>query len=245
MKKYLFFSIVATLFFLGSILFFGCGSSEPKKEGSVSIEVLEEPHEIKYKKYEEYSYDEFSSLPHDVQYSIKFPNDVDTIITVDYGWMDTVYTEDGTPLKIEKSSRTCDLVLEKDTMKLYYPYMAKPNLIFYSKEKIYDKRINDFSNYFSFDFKHNKKNKYYYLLKKEFPTGITFEHELFTLNKPSIHHLSPIENKYKKMVKELFSVDFLYSFSESYYYEDRFDKHRRWACEENEITKFENWLNSK
>ena len=233
------------LFFFSTFFLYGCDQSGTKQEQTTSNnEQIEEINEIKYKKYEEYTYDEFSSLPHDVQYSIKFPNDVDTIITVDYGWLDTVFTEDGTPLKIEKGSRTCNLVLEKDTLKLYYPYLAKPNLSFYTNDKIFDKNTNDFSNYFSFDFKYNKKEKYYYLLKTEFPKGITFEHELFTLNKPSIHHLSPIEKKYQKMTKELYSVDFLYSFSESYYYEDRFDKYiKRWACEENEITKFENWLN--
>ncbi|MBQ3710305.1 MAG: hypothetical protein II887_06355 [Bacteroidales bacterium] len=232
--------ILAALFLIGSVLFFGYIFSELKKEEAVSMEVFEKPNEIKNKKYEEYSNKEFSSLPHDVQYSLKFPNDVDTIITVYYGWMDTLYTEDGTPLKIKKTSRTCNLVLGKDAMKLYYPYMAKPTLSFSSSEKLYDKRIRDFSNDFSFEFKYDKKKKYYYILRTELPQGVTFEHDLSSLNKPSISNLSPTEKKYKKMVKELYSYDFIYSFSESRYYE-----YGSWACEENEITKLENWLNSK
>ena len=235
--------VILVVFLICSFYFQGCNNTKPKEE-IITAQIQEEQNDVQYKKYEDYTFDEFCMLPHEVQYSLKFPNDVDTIITVEYGWIDTIVSEDGTPLKVEKSTRNCSLVLEKDTMKLYYPYYAKPTLDFSTKDKLYDKRTKEFSDRFTFEFKYNKNKKYYYIVKSDLPSGVAFDHEPFTITQPWIHGLCPIDKKKPNLKYELDPQ--LYAFDESHYFESRYGEHRIvWMCEENSISKLDNWLNGK
>ncbi len=200
-----------------------------------------EPKEKPVKTYKDYTFKEFKKLPHDVQYSLKYPDDVDTIITVEYGWVDTIYTEDGTPSSISTVIRNTNLVLSKDSMKFYYPYQSSPELRIYTMNKIYDKRYDDFADRFVFKFKPSSSKDFYYIEKSEFPDGLCTSAS-FEKN-PSIANIFPTGFEYIRLVGEIEKYHELtcYTFSESHYQESlHVDTY--WECEENEITKFKNWL---
>ena len=209
--------------------------------GQVQLEQSE-----KQKSIADYSYEEFKRLPHDVQYALTFPDDVDSIITVAYDWIDTTFEEDGSPLRIKVGKRNCDLVLEKDTMKLYYPYKANLTFSFFTYGKLFDKRTNDFSNRFEFAFVQNNSKDYYYILKSDFPTNLcsddSYENEIEL--GPYVEGLKPIEKKYNSLVAEIGYSDYTYRFQESYDLPKNMVSKdvSTWVVEENEKTKFKNWI---
>ena len=208
-------------------------------QGGQQIERKEQP----VKTYKDYSYDEFIKLPHDVQYSLKFPEDNDTIVSIEYGWVDTSYNDDGTPASIDFRQRTCPLVLESDTMKFYYPYSAKPTFRFNTNKNLYDKRTETFTNRFEFSFIKNKSKGYYYIVKSVFPSNLCSDNSYQNglEGKLYVDNLEPTDLKYKKLVGEIENnmvLPFFYGFSESHYIEGT----NTWYVEENEITKFKNWL---
>ena len=207
------------------------------------------------KTYKDYTYEEFEKLPHDVQYALKFPDDVDTIITVEYGWVDTTFNEDGTPLKIDFCHRICNLVLEKDTMKLYYPYNANPTFSFWTNKKLYSKQSDSFSDRFKIEFLKNRNSGFYYITKSEFPSLLCSDnrYENGLDGKPYVDNLEPTEKKYKDLVKEVvyhykhstfISDPYSYRLQQSYDLpKDMVSKGvNTWVVEENEVSKFQNWL---
>ena len=236
-------SSLLTLFFACLLLLTACNQGQTEQK------------EKQVKTYKDYTYEEFRKLPHDVQYTLKFPNDVDTVVTIEYGWIDTVFNGDGSPQKIDFCHRVCSLVLEHDTMKLFYPYNAIPTFRFWTNKKLYDKRNDGFTDRFVFEFKQDKSNGYYYILKSDLPSALCSDnkYENGLDGRPYVENLEPTDNKYKELVKQVvyhykhssFPSDaYSYRFQESYDLpKDMVSKGiDTWVVEENEVTKFKNWL---
>lgn len=112
----------------------------------------------------------FDRLPVPAKYKIKFRGESDSLIKVRIYVYDTLYFEDGTLNKLDYKQKDFPICLREDSMVFYFPYCkSAPELSFSTYEKVFDHRRNEFRDYFSFEFKYDKKQKYYYILKSDFP----------------------------------------------------------------------------